>query len=101
MIYQLRDYRIRPGAMAEWVAEWQVAIRPLRTKFGFNIVGAWIIVEEDRFIWVLAWEGPGEFEQADRAYYTSADRRKLEPDPVRHIVSADTRMVQSASDPSQ
>jgi hypothetical protein len=101
VIYQLRDYRIRPGAMEEWISEWQVAIRPLRTKFGFKIVGAWIIEAEDRFIWVLAWDGPGEFQDGDRAYYTSPERQMVEPDPARLIVSVDTRMVRSALERSQ
>jgi len=90
MRYQLRDYRVKPGEMEAWLAEWAASIRPLRETFGFQIVGAWRVEAEERFVWILAYEGAGSFEEADRRYYESHDRRALEPDPARHL--AETRM---------
>jgi hypothetical protein len=82
MRWQLRDYRVKPGEMQDWISEWSAHIRPLREKFGFQVLGAWTIAEQDRFLWILAHE---DFETADRGYYASEERRALAPDPARHL----------------
>ncbi len=67
MEYQLRDYRIKTGELSEWIGEWRTLVYPLRVKMGFRII-AWVVEEENRFLWILGWEGPpGSFEEADRA----------------------------------
>lgn len=90
---QLRDYRIQPGALTQWVHEWGEKVRPLREQLGFKVVGAWTIEEENRFVWILSWEGEGSFEEADRAYYESRERATLSPDPARLVVSTEQRMM--------
>lgn len=60
MTYQLRDYRIKTGELSEWIGEWRTLVYPLRVKMGFRIVGAWVVEEENRFLWILGWEGPLE-----------------------------------------
>jgi hypothetical protein len=83
---QLRDYRIRPGELDRFVAEWRARLAPLREAEGFEIAGAWTIPEEDRFVWLLVhpdgWEA---FEAADAAYFASPGRAALDPDPARLI----------------
>jgi NIPSNAP protein len=91
--YQLRDYQIRPGELEQWVEEWKKMVCPLRTSFGFAVVGAWTIEESDRFVWILAWGGPGSFEEADRAYYASAERFDMNPDPARHLLRTEKMML--------
>lgn len=90
---QLRDYRIQPGALTQWVSEWTEKVRPLREQLGFKVIGAWTIEEEDRFVWILSWEGVGSFEDADRAYYESPARAAFEPNPARLIVSSEHRTM--------
>ena len=85
MQFPLRDYRINLGEMGEWVTEWTSKVRPLRERFGFEVVGAWTIAEEHRFVWILSHL---DFATADRRYYESAERREIEPDPARHIAHA-------------
>jgi hypothetical protein len=97
MEYQLRDYRIQPGALKQWVREWDEKVRPLREQLGFTIVGAWTIEDEDRFIWILSWEGAGSFQDADRAYYASPERVALAPDPASLIVSGEHKAMRSVS----
>lgn len=89
--YQLRDYRITPGGMTEFVTEWTAQVVPLRTLAGFEIVGARLNPETNRFVWVVA--HPGDFEEADRLYYASPDRRRLSPDPARFIEEAKAEFV--------
>jgi hypothetical protein len=94
---QLRDYLIQPGALTQWVKEWTEKVRPLREQLGFKVVGAWAIDDENRFIWILSWEGAGTFEDADRAYYESPARAALLPDPARLIVSSEHRFMRRVS----
>ncbi len=83
-ITQFRDYTIKSGEMEEWLQEWQEKLLPIRTKQGFRILGAWIIPELDRFLWIIRWEGKGSFEEADAAYYHSPERKAVQPSPARH-----------------
>ena len=83
---QLRDYRIRAGELDLFVEEWRTGVAPLRRARGFQILGAWTIAEEDRFIWLLGHPGGWEaFAEADAAYYASPERAALDPDPARLI----------------
>lgn len=93
MRWQLRDYRVKPGEMREWISEWSAQIRPLREKFGFQVKGAWTIAEQDRFLWILAHE---DFEAADRGYYASEERRALDPDPARHLDRTEQSFIEPA-----
>jgi hypothetical protein len=88
--YQLRMYRVRPGEMDEWVTEWKEMILPLRRKHGFDVVGAWKIPEDDRFVWIIGHE---DFEAADEKYYASPERADLDPDPTRHLANTHSHMM--------
>lgn len=91
MEYQLRDYLIEPGCVEQFAREWLNGVRPLREAAGFVIDGAWAVPEDDRFIWLLGWAGPGTFAKADAHYYQSPSRSRLDPDPARLIVAAHER----------
>ena len=81
---ELRVYTVRPGEMEAWLAEWRAQVYPLRTKLGFQVVGAWT-AREDRFIWMLEYVGNETFDAADAAYYASEERKSMQPDPARHL----------------
>ena len=86
MATQLRDYLIVEGSLEAWVREWTEHIAPLRRELGFTIDGAWTVVEESRFVWLLSYPGDWPaFEAADRAYYESPARTRLDPNPARLI----------------
>lgn len=42
MEYELRNYLGKEGEMEDWLKEWKSQIYPLRRKFGFEVVGAWM-----------------------------------------------------------
>ena len=94
MRVQLRRYTIAPDIMDDWVAEWTAKIRPLRQALGFTVLGAWRVDDSDEFIWLLAYDGPQTWEQAERAYYDSPQRAALDPDPARHITAQRVDFVQ-------
>lgn len=99
MICQLREYKVRPGEMREWVDEWSRFIVPLRRRLGFQVLGAWTIEEDDRFIWIVGYNGPKTWEEADRAYYESPQRKALDPNPARHLAETGARLMLPVSMP--
>jgi hypothetical protein len=94
--FQLRIYTVRAGEMEKWLAEWRTHVLPLRRKFGFEVVGPWVIDDEDRFVWILGHEGDRSWSEADAAYYGSEERRSIEPDPARRLAKIETWMMSSA-----
>ena len=91
--FQLREYTVQPGEMAEWLEEWQTRIVPLRKQFGFRVIGAWTVEGTDQFVWILAYDGPTSWEEADADYYQSGERKAITPDPARHLLHTQVRMV--------
>lgn len=86
MEYQLRNYLLEPGCGEQFAREWRAGVKPLREAAGFVIDSAWLLPDDDRFVWILGWAGPGTFAEADAHYYQSPGRSRLDPDPARLIV---------------
>jgi hypothetical protein len=82
---QLRIYTINRGSLDAFVDAWKRGVYPLRKQFGFNVERAWLVRERNQFVWLVTYEGPGDWESAEKAYYASAQRAGLEPDPARFI----------------
>lgn len=93
MEYQLRVYTVRTGAMDDWVGEWRRHIEPLRRRFGFEVIGPWVVEDEDRFVWILGYGDDDGWQAADEAYYASSERRAIEPDPARHLLATEQWMM--------
>ena len=91
MDWQLRIYEIEPEQLEAWISEWREHVAPLRQRLGFRVLGPW--VDGATFVWLLGYEGADGFAAADSRYYASAERRSIEPDPARHILSSQTRML--------
>jgi hypothetical protein len=94
---QLRRYKVAPGRMEVWVTEWRERVRPVREGHGFEVLGAWVVEGSDEFVWVIAYDGAGSFEEADAAYYASPERVALDPDPARHLVEVQTDFVREVT----
>ncbi len=91
MIQQLRMYTVKAGEMEEWLEEWKTVVCPLRAKFGFRIVGAWVVLEENRFIWIVGHDD--DFEAKNAEYYASAERTSVDPNPARHLSQSQTTLM--------
>jgi hypothetical protein len=89
--WQLRIYEIEPGQIDAWIDEWREHVAPLRERLGFRMLGPWL--DGATFVWLLGYEGEDGFAAADARYYASAERRSVEPDPARHILSSQNRML--------
>jgi hypothetical protein len=94
---QLRRYQVAPGRMETWVGEWRERVRPLREAHGFQVLGAWVVDDSDEFVWVIAHDGAGSFQEADAAYHASPERLALDPDPARHLVEVRTDLVREVT----
>ncbi len=95
MEIQLRDYRIKPGHLDDWIAGWQNGIVPLREREGFLIVGAWVDRAHERFVWVVAYSGEDGFASAEARYHALPERLSQDPNPSDFVENATLDMVDS------
>lgn len=93
MKFQLREYTVKPGEMAQWIEEWRAHVVPLRTKAGFEVVGAWTVDGTDQFVWIIGYDGPKSWQDAEADYYGSPERKALQPDPARHLAQTGARLM--------
>jgi hypothetical protein len=93
--FQLREYTVKPGEMAEWIEEWRSLVVPLRIKAGFQVVGAWTVDGTDQFVWIISHDGPKSWREAEADYYGSPERKALQPDPARHLAHTSARLMTS------
>ena len=99
MDWQLRIYTIADGALDAWLEEWRAHVAPLRRSVGFEILGPWVEAGTTTFVWLIGYGGADGFDAANARYYESPERRALDPDPARHIVASETRMLREAEAP--
>jgi hypothetical protein len=53
MLFELRQYRTRPGQRDNWVRFFEAEIVPFQTAQGMVIVGSWIVENDpDAFVWI-------------------------------------------------
>ena len=86
---QLRRYTINRGRLDDFAAAWRAGVYPLRQELGFRIEGAWTIGEHNEFVWILSYDGPLDWKDAEAAYYGSPQRAALDPDPAQWIARAE------------
>ena len=91
--YQLRIYELVPETTEEFVRLWERDLVPLRTANHFAVVGAWRAPERNEFTWLVRWDGPGSFQDGERAYYEARDQANLQWDPKDYIASMDLRLM--------
>jgi len=88
MTTQLRIFTINRGKMDEFVRAWKAGVYPLRLKRGYRIDGAWVVKERNEFVWLLSHDGD-DWEALETAYYASAERAAVGPDPRQYIAKAE------------
>jgi hypothetical protein len=98
MTSELRLYTAREGRLDAFLEAWLAGVPRLRRVYGFEIEGAWVAREANRFFWVLSHPGDRDaFERADEVYYTSPERRALRPDPADELIVRDRVFVERVS----
>lgn len=92
-VVQLRLYTIDKGRLDDFAKAWRAGVYPLRLRMGYQIPFAATIPTTNQFIWLLRHDGPESWEQKEAAYYASAERKQLSPDPAQWIARPEQLMV--------
>jgi hypothetical protein len=86
---QLRLYTINRDCLRQFAEEWKEKVLPLRIAHGFEIHRAWIIEGSNQFAWIISYGGSESWEAKERAYYASAERSGMTPNPARLIARSE------------
>ena len=79
--YELRQYKVRPGKMDEWVKIMAEEIIPFQVSKGMVVVGSFTADEDpDAYVWIRRFENDLERERLYAAVYES-DHWKTEIAP--------------------
>ena len=92
-VVQLRLYTIDKGRLDDFATAWRAGVYPLRSRVGYRIPFAAKIPSTNQFIWVVTYDGPESWEEKEAAYYGSAARAGLSPDPAQWIARPEQWMV--------
>jgi hypothetical protein len=72
VLFELRQYRMRPGQRENWVRFMEEVIIPFQVSKGMVIVGSFVGEEEpDLYVWIRRFQDEGERERLYRAVYES------------------------------
>ena len=72
MFYELRQYKIHPGRMEEWVEFMEKDIIPFQVSQGMVITGSWRGEEDETvYVWMRRFESESERERLYEAVYAS------------------------------
>jgi hypothetical protein len=72
LLFELRQYRVRPGCRDAWVRLMEEAIIPFQSSQGMVIVGSFVAEEEpDLYVWIRRFEDEQERERLYEAVYQS------------------------------
>jgi len=96
VLYQLRRYRVRDGAMDEFLALFHDHIVPARKVMDFEVLGPWVDREDGTFVWIVGHEAPGGWEAIDRAYYESPGRSSVPRDPKELLEDVQLKVLAPA-----
>ena len=72
MFYELRQYKIHPGRMAEWVEFMEKDIIPFQVSRGMVITGSWRGEEDETvYVWMRRFDSEAERERLYESVYQS------------------------------
>ncbi len=72
MLFELRQYQIRPGQRGNWVRFMEEEIIPFQTKMGMVILGSFVGEEDESvYVWIRRFENEDERKRLYEAVYQS------------------------------
>lgn len=93
MEYQLRIYRVKPGATDGFLSVWREDLRPLRERHGFEVAGEFFDEEKRKFVFLVGYAGTEGYATAEEAYYESPDRLAVGRDPDSLVDATGLRLL--------
>jgi hypothetical protein len=72
MLFELRQYHVRPGQQAAWVKCMEEEIIPFQVKMGMVILGSFVGEEDPSvYVWIRRFENEGERKRLYELVYQS------------------------------
>ncbi|MCY4143042.1 MAG: NIPSNAP family protein [Gammaproteobacteria bacterium] len=95
MFYELRQYKIQPGKMDEWVALMEEVIIPFQVAKGMVIVGSFRgEVDDTVYVWMRRFDSEAERERLYREVYGSEKWREAIQPRVAELMDMTSVSVQ-------
>ena len=70
MLFELRQYRTKPGQRERWVKLMDEVIIPYQISKGMVIVASWVCeAEDDLYVWIRRFDNEAERERTYKAVY--------------------------------
>lgn len=93
MLFELRQYRVRPGRRGDWVRLMDEVIIPFQVERGMTVVGTFVAEDDpDLYVWIRRFEDEEERRRLCEAVYESHDwKTVIEPRTTELL--GDERMV--------
>jgi len=94
VLFELRQYRMRPDKKDAWVKLMEEEVIPFQTQHGMVIIGSWVgEKEDDLYVWLRRFDSEEERVRLYEAVYQS-DHWKNEIDPrVRELIDREKIVV--------
>jgi len=94
MIFELRQYRTKPGQREKWVKFMEEEIIPFQVSKGMVIVGSFIgEEEEDVYVWIRRFESEEERKRLYEAVYESDHWKNVIAPQVPTMLDREARKV--------
>jgi hypothetical protein len=93
MTIQLRRYVIHKDQLDSFLAVWSGQLVPLREKYGFRVIGAWVTENRNEFVWLVT--HGGDFAAAEKEYYASPERADIRPNPSTFVAKTEVSLATS------
>jgi NIPSNAP len=94
MLFELRQYRMRPGQQDNWVKYMEEVIIPFQTAKGMTILGSWVgEQEDDLFVWIRQFESEEDRARLYKDVYESDEwKNKIAP-PIPEMMDREKIVV--------
>lgn len=100
MLFELRQYRIRPGKRDEWVKLMEEVVIPFQVSKGMVVIGSFIAEEDpDLYVWIRRFDDEEQRKQLYAAVYES-DYWKQEIAPQTAQLNMREQMVITRLNPT-
>jgi hypothetical protein len=83
-------YEVKDDEMERFLDTFPAVVEA-RRAVGFEVLGAWMIPDENQFVWIVG--AADGIETTSERYYASEQRRAIEPEPAKLLESIDTRTM--------
>ena len=93
--YELRQYKVRPGKMAEWLKIMEEEIIPFQVAKGMVITGSYRGEQDDSvYVWMRRFESETERERLYKAVYESEHWKNVIAPKVTELIDRSAINVQ-------